>query len=51
MVDYEGLIQLDKKRALTVLRINKEDSLTNGYYDQIIGLTHLRGLTGYRMGG
>jgi hypothetical protein len=47
MVDHEELIQVDKQRALSQgKRVNKEDSLTNGYHDGIIDLTHRQGLTG-----
>ena len=46
MVDYDKLIQVDKKRALTQQKLAiKEDSLNNGYHDGNIGLNHRQGLT------
>jgi hypothetical protein len=41
MVDYDKLIQVDKKRALTQEKLAiKEDSQNNGYHDRNIDLTH-----------
>ena len=45
MVDYDSLIQVDKKRALhPIKRESKEASLNNDYHDNIIDMNRRQGL-------